>query len=71
MKIVAIGEVLVVWRIWTTRIHIVVQVDKLEKKKKKATCVESEKDDQGIKSYIVLFLLDIGVETINETWFCL
>ena len=48
-------EVLVVWRIWMdVRIHVVVQMDKLEKKKKKDTCVELKKDTQSIKSYYCL-----------------
>lgn len=45
--------------------YIVVQVDKLEKKKK--IHVWNRKRMIRALSYIVLFLLDIGVETINET----
>ena len=42
------------------RIHVVVQMDKLEKKKD--TCVELKKDARALKVIIVLFLLDIGID---------
>ena len=45
-------EVLVVWRIrMDVRIHVIVQMDKLEKKD---LCVELKKDKQGIKNYYCL-----------------
>lgn len=62
-------EVLVVWRTrMDVRIHVTVQMDKLEKKK--IYVWNWKRINRALKIIIVLFLLDIGIEKINETWFC-